>query len=109
MNTLKRSVRAILKDFDKRFPLTIHTGAGRLFTTVRRMKAEREADIPINLRTGFAISVKTSKAASEMTKREWEDFYKQLCKSLKKDYPGLYKQIFPSVGREVKKHKSRKK
>jgi hypothetical protein len=58
------------------------------------MKAEKEIGIPINLRTGFAISVKTGKAANEMADDEWEEFYNSLSEQLKADHPDLYKRLF---------------
>jgi len=79
---------------NKEYPLIPHTNAGRLFSTVRRMKAEKEMGIPISFRSGFAISVKTGKSANEMTEQEWENFYKDLSEQLKKDYPELYQEIF---------------
>ena len=88
------SVEETLERIAREFPLTIHTGAGRLTTTVRRMKAERDAGIPIHLRTGFAISVKTGKAANEMAEAEWEEFYSALCDQLKRDYPEIYEHSF---------------
>ncbi|MHA1975067.1 MAG: hypothetical protein ACTSW1_18925 [Candidatus Hodarchaeales archaeon] len=42
------------------------------------MTAEKELDIPIRFRTGFAVSVKTDKNANEMNKKEWEEFYSAL-------------------------------
>ena len=90
----QKSIKELLEKLNKEYPLTPHTGAGRLFTTVRRMKAEREFDLPINLRTGFAISVKTGKAANKMDEQEWESFFKDLSGQLKRDYPELYQQIF---------------
>lgn len=77
------------------FPLIPHTNSGRLYSTVRKMKAEQEMNIPINLRSGFAISVATGKAANQMNQKEWQDFFLALSKQLKKDYPNLYQQIFP--------------
>lgn len=77
------------------FPLIPHTNAGRLYSTVRKMKAEQEMNIPINLRSGFAISVATGKAANQMNQNEWQDFFLALSKQLKSDYPNLYQQIFP--------------
>ncbi len=90
----QKSIKELLEKLNKEYPLTPHTGAGRLFTTVRRMKAEREFDLPINLRTGFAISVKTGKAANKMDEQEWESFFKDLSGQLKRDYLELYQQIF---------------
>ena len=83
-----------LERLDKEYPLVLHTEAGRSFSAVRRMKAEKEMNIPINRRTGFAISVKTGKAANEMTDEEWEGFYNSLIDQLKSDYPDLHKRLF---------------
>jgi hypothetical protein len=88
----------ILKDqfekLAKKYPLVPDTDAGRTFSTVRRMKAEKTMDIPIFLRTGFAISTKTGKAANTMTQDEWEEFYNDLSEQLKRDYPALYERLF---------------
>ena len=62
MDDIERQLRSL----DEQFPLVPHTGAGRLFSTVRRMKADKERRIPINRRTGFAISVKKGKPANEL-------------------------------------------
>jgi len=83
-----------LAKLDKECPLVPHTNAGRLFSTVRRMKAEKEMDIHISLRSGFAISVNTGKSANKMNEQEWENFYESLSQQLKKDYPELYQQVF---------------
>ncbi len=72
----KRSIEEQLLKLNKEYPLVRHTNAGRLFSTVRRMKAEKEIGIPINYRSGFAISVKTGKAADKMSEWEWGNFYK---------------------------------
>src|ERR1035438_8277005 len=83
-----------LEKFAKEHPLVLHTDAGRLFSTVRRMKAERKMGIPIFLRTGFAISTKNGKAANAMTEDEWEEFYSALSERLRGDYPALYESLF---------------
>jgi hypothetical protein len=83
-----------LEKLAKEYPLVLHTDAGRSFSTVRRMKAEKKMGIPINLRSGFAISVKTGKAANAMTEDEWEEFYYALSERLNRDYPDLYKSLF---------------
>jgi hypothetical protein len=83
-----------LERLDKEYPLVLHTDAGRTFSTVRRMQAEQKMGIPVDLRTGFAISVKTGKAANEMTDDEWEEFYNSLTERLNSDYPDLYKRLF---------------
>lgn len=82
-------------ELDKEFPLVMHTNAGRTSSTVRRMKAEKERNIPIDRRTGFVRSVETGKAASEMTEDEWESFYERLCAELRREYPDIYASIFP--------------
>ena len=74
----------------RNIPLVLYTDASRTFSTVRRMKAEKTMGLPINLRTGFAISVETGKAANAMTEDEWEKFYFDLSERLNGDYPGLY-------------------
>lgn len=72
-------------------PLILHTDAGRTFSMVRRMKAEKKMGIPISLRSGFAISTENGKAANAMTEDEWEEFYKALSKHLRHDYPDLFR------------------
>lgn len=91
----QKSIKELLKKLNKEYPLTLHTGAGRLFTTIRRMKAEKKFCLPIDLRTGFAISVKTGKVTNKMDEQEWESFFKDLSKQLKRDYPELYQRLFP--------------
>jgi hypothetical protein len=58
------------------------------------MKTEKKIGLPINLRSGCAISVETGKAANAMTEDEWEKFYYDLSERLNRDYPGLYKILF---------------
>jgi hypothetical protein len=84
-----------LARLDQKFPLVGYTNARRIITAVRRMKAEEEMGIPIQHRTGFAISTKTGRHANEMAKQEWDDFYKGLCGELKKQYPEEYQHLFP--------------
>lgn len=86
----------LLKKLNKDFPLTRHTCVGRLYTTVRRMKAEKELNIPVAWRVGFAISVETVKRGNEMNELEWNKFYKDLCENLKRDYPSMYDRLFAS-------------
>ncbi len=92
MNNL--SLQEKLEKLNKECPLVPHTNAGRLFSTVRRMKAEKEMDIPINLRSGFAISTKIGKPANEMNELEWDGFYSVLSEQLKRDYLYLYIDLF---------------
>ncbi len=47
-----------LDGLNERYPLVLHTEAGRSFSAARRMKAEKEIGLPVNLRSGFAVSVK---------------------------------------------------
>ncbi len=74
--------------------MILHTDAGRTFSTVRRMKAEKKMGISISLRTGFAISTETGKAANKMTEDEWGGLYKALSERLKRDYPELHERVF---------------
>lgn len=79
---------------DEHAPLVPHTNAGRLFSTVRRMKAEKDLAIPISRRTGFVIAVKSGKSANKLTRDEWEELFEALSSRLKRDYPDLYQQVF---------------
>jgi hypothetical protein len=83
-----------LEKLAKESPLILHTDAGRTFSMVRRMKAEKKMGIPISLRSGFAISTENGKAANAMTEDEWEEFYDALSKHLRRNYPGLYARLF---------------
>ena len=68
LKTLRREEwRVQLEKLAKENPLVLHTDAGRTFSMVRRMKAEKKMRIPISLRSGFAISTKNGKAANAMT------------------------------------------
>ena len=44
------TIKDQLEKLAKEHPLVLHTDAGRLFSTVRRMKAEKRMGIPIYLR-----------------------------------------------------------
>lgn len=85
-----------LRLLDEKFPIVPHTNAGRLSSTVRRMKAEKELGLPVHLRTGFSISVADSKPANELDEDAWERFFQQLCGELKGQYPEMYSTIFES-------------
>ena len=90
----ENSKAELLNKLNKDFPTTIHTGIGALYTTVRRMKAEKELNLPIAWRIGSAISVETGKRGNEMNELEWNKFYKDLCENLKRDYPSMHKRLF---------------
>ena len=95
LKTFRREeLRAQLEKLAKENPLVLHTDASRTFSMVRRMKAEKEMGIPISLRSGFAISTKSGKAANAMSENEWEEFYTALSKNLRRDYPHLYEPLF---------------
>ena len=83
-----------LEKLAKENPLVPHTDAGRTFSMVRRMKAEKKIGIPISLRSGFAISTESGKAANAMNEDEWDEFYDALSKHLRRNYPGLYASLF---------------
>lgn len=76
-------------------PLVPHTAAGRLFSSVRRMKAEKEQALPVNRRTGFVVEATTGKPANALTEAEWDDLYETLCRRLKHEYPDLHQRLFP--------------
>jgi len=86
----------MLQKLNKEFPLTRHTGVGMLYTSVRRMQAEKELNIPIAWRIGSVISVENGKRANEMNELAWNKFYKDLCENLKRDYPSMYDRLFSS-------------
>jgi hypothetical protein len=75
------------------YPLELHTEARRIFSMVRRMKAEKKMGIPISFRSGFGISTKNGKAANRMNEDEWEEFYNDLSERLKRDNPDLYERL----------------
>jgi len=94
-----KNIKKILQSLERDYPLIPHTHAGRLFSVVRRMKAEKELEIPIRHRCGVAISVAKKKAANELSEEEWDEFYHSLCDELKRDYSWLYDQLFPKEGK----------
>jgi len=95
LKTLRREEwRVQLEKLAKESPLVLHTDAGRTFSMVRRMKAEKKMGIATSLRSGFAISTTNGKAANAMTEDEWEEFYNTLSKHLRRDYPDLYERLF---------------
>jgi hypothetical protein len=66
------------------------------FTTVRRMKAEKERGIPISQRSSVSTSAQNGKSVGDMSEIEWEEFYGALCNVLKEDYPEQYNELFGS-------------
>jgi len=90
----KDKIKQLIIKLDKECPWVPHTGVGRLFSMVRRMKAEKEINLPINYRSGGGISAKTGKSANEITEQEWERLYQYLRNRLKRDYPDLYYSLF---------------
>lgn len=91
----KLSLDERLALLERDYPVTPHTGIGRLTTTIRRMRAEKEMGIPIHLRFGSMISAKNGKGGNAMTEAEWNVFYEQLCENLKRDYPEMFFREFP--------------
>lgn len=87
-------VERVLEDMNDRFPLVPHSGAGRLYSMVRRMKAEKEYGIPVDRRSGFAISVKDGKPANDLAEDEWEEYFSRLSTELQSKYPELYQKLF---------------
>jgi hypothetical protein len=76
------------------YVLIPHTRSSRLYSTVRRMKAEKELAVPFDQRNGFVISTGTGLRTNEMAKKEWEGFYEALSNELKTDYPDIYARLF---------------
>jgi len=91
---MRKGLEQRIAELAKEYPLIPYVHMSRLYSTVRRMKAEKERDIPIKYRSGFAVSVKKGKAANRLTKREWEELYRTLSRQLKKEYPEMYSELF---------------
>jgi CspA family cold shock protein len=87
----------IFARLEEYFPVTKHTDVGRLFTTVRRMTAEKQLGLPIKGRSGFAISVKAGVAANELAAEDWDLFYRQMLDRLLQDYPDHYSRLFTNI------------
>lgn len=96
------SIDIKIKKIAKECPLIPHTRSSRLFSSVRRMKAEKELDIPFSRRNGFVISTETGKRANEMAEEEWEKFYGALSNELKTDYPELYDKLYMKINQSTK-------
>ena len=97
----KKSVRPVIPEkwrmrlaaLETKFPLIPYTEAGRTFSMVRRMAAEKNTGVPVWLRSDFAISTTTGKPTNEMDDSEWEQFYADLSAKLKQDHPTLFDQV----------------
>jgi hypothetical protein len=89
-------LEAKLKLLDEKYSLIPFTDSSRVYSTVRRMKMEKELGIPIEYRGRSAISVASGKRTNEMAEQEWEDFFAAMSNSLKR-YPSLYARLFPDA------------
>jgi hypothetical protein len=85
MSTIDEKVAKIAKDH----PLVKQTGAGRLFSLVKRMKAEQEMNIPVHRRTTAMLATSGAKKATVITAHEWEQLYSKMTHQLKREYPEL--------------------
>jgi hypothetical protein len=97
MNENAPELEEKLEKLEKDFKIVTFTGRSCLVTSVKRMKAEKEMNIPISLRTGCPLSLKYGRPANELTEQEWEDYYGIMCEELKKLYPENYAYVFPSA------------
>jgi IS1 family transposase len=88
------SLEEVTEKILSEYTLIPHTRSSRLFSTVRRMKAEKELNVSFNRRTNFVISTKTGHRTNEMAEQEWEEFYEALSNELKTDYPDIYARLF---------------
>jgi hypothetical protein len=77
---------ALLSMLEELYPFIKFSPGSCKYSFVRRMKMEKKFNIPIGLRSGFGVSVKSGKAANKMTEEEWEDFYASLREDLKTYY-----------------------
>lgn len=89
--------RATIQMLRRDYPFARHTNAGRMFSTERRMKAERELGLPVARRSGFAISVASSRDTSELEKVVWDGFHKANCHDLAKSYPEMWAMLSSSA------------
>ena len=95
MNNNLLTLDEIIGMINKKCPLIPFTNSSRIYSTVRRMKIEKEIGIPIKYRAGFSISVKTGHRANEMSEAEFEEYYAALCNQLRGEFPKLYLRVFP--------------
>lgn len=79
----------LLQMVSQELPLIPFTHASRLSSTVRRMKREKELNIPVEHRTGFVISVEHGCRAHDLAEAEWDKLYAAMCKELLDNYPSL--------------------
>lgn len=84
----------IVRSLDEQAPLLFYTGASMTYSSVRRMKAEKDLALPLGRRTGRIIAVKSGKRANQLTEDEWEELYLALCGRLKRSWPDLYERLF---------------
>lgn len=91
---MDEELAAKLRYVEEKFPVVTYIPRAALFTSVQRMKAERELGIPVEYRSGVAISVKFGKAANELAEQQWEEFFQTLSNSLRQKYPEMYERLF---------------
>lgn len=89
-----RTLQEALLEIEGRYPIQLFTCRSALVTTVRRMKAEREWEIPIRLRSGCAVSVEHKVNANKLQEEQWERLYQRLVVQLKQVYPEHYEPLF---------------
>ncbi|MBU0648811.1 hypothetical protein KJ969_01740 [Patescibacteria group bacterium] len=90
----KQDLKKLLTELEEKCPIINQPVNERDFSIVRRMKAEKELNIPIKRRIGCVISVKTRQPANKMNEQEWEEFYKELCDQLKQEHADMYGRLF---------------
>jgi len=90
----KQDLKKLLTELEEKCPIINQPINERDFSIVRRMKAEKELNIPIKRRFGRVISAKTRKPANKMSETEWEDFYQELCVQLKEEHADMYARLF---------------
>lgn len=79
---------------EEAFPLSLKTDFDRLFTTVQRMKAEKDFEIPMDRRNGFTFSVRTGENLSGITEEAWNMLFTMLSNQLKRQRPDTWKRLF---------------
>lgn len=94
VNNAKMTTEEKVDYVEKTFPLNPKTDFDRLFTRVRRMKAEKEFEIPMNQRIGFTFSVRTGENLSGISEEAWNMLFAMLSDQLKRQHPDTWRRLF---------------
>jgi len=76
------------------YPVRVRTELAGLVTAVRRMKAERDFEVPVNRRTVVEFSGERVKQEKATSKEEWDGFFANLSAELLLNYPEHWERLF---------------